>query len=109
VPIDRSGQPPVDNPGRCDCGLPLHYETDGIKAQVDSIVLVHGWWQPITVMTGMADGDMTTWWVPRHYIALHLFHDRSKWASLPALASRYGWPRKDGPVNPAMVTPDLKR
>ncbi|MGH9095737.1 MAG: hypothetical protein ACRDXE_11295 [Acidimicrobiales bacterium] len=68
---------------RCPCGRYLHYENWQTEKAVKAIIAEKGWWQQTTV-TGVG-----SWWVPRHYTALHGLRP----SALPALAAAHHWPR----------------
>jgi hypothetical protein len=64
----------------CPCGQPLHYSDPDLKASVDFLVSQLGWTVAVKISTG-------TYYVPRHYIALHGISARE----LPYLAAEYDW------------------
>lgn len=53
-----------NNVKRCACGLPLHYTSPEIQAQVQKQVDELGEWMPVQV-------GHERYMVQRHYIALH--------------------------------------
>ncbi len=70
----------------CGCGRPLHYANERAEATVRLIIARKGPTVPIMVAP-----DPRTYWVPRHYVALHGVAA----VDLPGLAMGYGW-RIDG-------------
>jgi hypothetical protein len=62
----------------CACGRPLHYTDPQIEAAMEEMVERLG----SEVMVTLSDGR--SWWVPRHYIALHAL----KGSELPTLGFR---------------------
>lgn len=49
---------------RCHCGQPLHYTSKAVKALVDELVARKGEFVKVTYRG-------KSWWISRHYIALH--------------------------------------
>lgn len=70
--------------GMCACGMPLHYESSGLRDIIERICEAMG--EDITVTTPRG-----SWNVPRHYIALHGL----KANELPELAQLYSFERVD--------------
>ncbi len=74
---------------RCACGRPLHYLSGDARAFTERMISELGAEMEVTTPDG-------SWWVPRHYIALHGLHADE----LPALAARLGFravvPRETG-------------
>lgn len=50
--------------GICHCGRPLHYRDPKTQATVEELVRQHGRYIRVTTSKG-------SWFVDRHYIALH--------------------------------------
>lgn len=67
-------------PGLCACGRALHYSDPAIQAYVERAIEELG----ETVLISTPAG---TWYVPRHYYALHGLEV----AALPRLARAYHW------------------
>jgi hypothetical protein len=67
-------------PARCPCGRVLHYSDAAIQAYVERSIEERGPTVPASTPAG-------TWFVPRHFIALHGLTA----AALPRLARAYGW------------------
>jgi len=73
----------------CACGQPLHYTDPRIQAMVQAFVDACGELVMVTTPAG-------SWWVPRHFIALHGLNAED----VPAIAARYGFVKvTTGPEN----------
>jgi hypothetical protein len=69
----------------CACGRELHYSDAAIQAYVDCAIEELGPTVPVSTPAG-------TWYVPRHYYALHGLDA----AALPRLARVYRWEKERG-------------
>jgi len=65
----------------CACGKPLHYQNARTEAFVRMVIRRQGEDVLVTIPGGQS------WWVPRHFIALHGISTDT----LPAVAKRYGF------------------
>ena len=69
---------------RCDCGEPLHYSNPDSQRIVEELIRLKGSHLKVEVL------GLGTWFVPRHYIALHGLRA----VDLPRLAKLYKWHRE---------------
>jgi hypothetical protein len=84
----KSEQPhwPAD---QCGCGEALHYSQPALREMMEGIVQRRG---PL-VLQHVGDGE--AYWIPRHFIVLHVVDVGT---DVRALASRFGFPKYDGPL-----------